>query len=137
MFKKTIAAVSFGLAVALSGPVAAAGDPSMHEIYEAANSGRLAQAQEMIGTVLKDHPDSAKAHYVAAELDAKQGLYTGAREQLATAERLAPGLPFAKADAVAALKAEIGGSGARPAERSGGFVAAPARRSSQEGPATA
>lgn len=65
----------------------AADDPSLHSIYEAANSGHLAQAQQMIGRVLADHPNSAKAHYVAAELDARQGQLAGAREQLATAEQ--------------------------------------------------
>lgn len=86
----------------------AADDPSLRDIYEAANNGHLLQAQQMIGRVLADHPGSAKAHYVAAELDARQGQVAGAREQLATAERLAPGLPFAKPDATAALRAQLG-----------------------------
>jgi hypothetical protein len=83
----------------------------MHDIYQAAESGHLDQAQTMIGQVLADHPDSAKAHYVAAEIDARQGRIAGAREQMATAERLAPGLPFAKPESVAALRAQLGTGG--------------------------
>jgi len=106
MLKQFISALA--LAVAVSGVVRAADDPTMHDVYEAANSGHLAQAQTMIGKVLADHPNSAKAHYVAAELDAKQGAIAGAREQLQTAERLEPGLPFAKPEALQALRSELG-----------------------------
>jgi hypothetical protein len=90
----------------------AADDPSLHAIYEAANSGKLAAAQDMIDTVLKDHPDSGKAHYVAAELDARQGKLAAAREQLQSAEKLAPGLPFARPESVRALRAQLGQPGA-------------------------
>lgn len=93
---------------------ASAADPTLHEIYQAAESGHIDQAQQMISTVLADHPNSAKAHYVAAELDARQGHVVGAREQLATAERLAPGLPFAKPESVSALRAQLGADSAAP-----------------------
>mgnify|MGYP003868170939 CR=1 FL=1 len=54
----------------------------------------------MIQQVLIGHPNSAKAHYVQAEIAARQGQLPRAREALATAEKLAPGLPFAKAESV-------------------------------------
>lgn len=101
-----VPAVVLGCALSFQ---AQAADPSLHEIYRAAESGHLDQAQSMIGTVLADHPNSAKAHFVAAELDARQGRIAGAQEQLATAERLAPGLPFAKPEAVSALRAQLSG----------------------------
>lgn len=44
--------------------------------------------------------DSARAHFVQAELLAHQGQLGPAREALAQAERLAPGLPFARPEAV-------------------------------------
>ncbi|GAC1620393.1 MAG: hypothetical protein NVS9B10_02080 [Nevskia sp.] len=106
MLKQLVGSVV--LAVATSGIALAADDPSMHDVYQAANSGHVAQAQAMIGKVLADHPNSAKAHYVAAELDAKQGEIAGAREQLQTAERLAPGLSFATPEAVQALRSALG-----------------------------
>jgi hypothetical protein len=61
----------------------------------------------MMQKVLQDHPNSGKAHYVEAELLAKQGHLAAAGTELNTAERLAPGLAFAKPQAVQELKARI------------------------------
>ena len=80
---------------------------SINQIYEAAQSGKLDQAQTMIQQVLILHPSSAKAHYVQAELFARQGLGSKGREALATADKLAPGLPFAKPEAVQALRTQL------------------------------
>jgi hypothetical protein len=64
----------------------------------------------MIQQVLKEHPNSAKAHFVDAELLAKAGQLANAKEELSTAERLEPGIPFAKPQAVQALKARVSGN---------------------------
>jgi len=85
----------------------AVAEPTLHEVYQAAESGNLAQAQRMMNEVLRAHPDSAKAHYVEAELLARQGQLSAAATELSAAERLDPGLPFAKPDAVGELKARI------------------------------
>ena len=82
-------------------------DPTIDQVYKAAQAGQLIQAQEMMKQVLRDHPKSGKAHFVEAELLARQGLFPKAREELALAESLAPGLPFAKPAAVQALRAEL------------------------------
>lgn len=87
-------------ALTFSGWAQAQSEPTLDQVYQAAQAGRVEQALEMMQPVLKAHPDSAKAHFVQAELLARQGLAEQARAQLAQAERLAPGLPFAKADAV-------------------------------------
>ena len=105
MFKKL--AVMLLASVALSGFAFAAEDASMHEIYQAAESGQMAQAQTMMDKVLHDHPNSAKAHFVSAELQAKQGHLSNAQTELDNAERIAPGLPFAKPQAVQQLKNKI------------------------------
>jgi hypothetical protein len=81
----------------------------MDQVYAAAKSGQLDKAQTMIQQVLIGHPNSAKAHYVQAEIAARQGQLPRAREALATAEKLAPGLPFAKAESVQALRTQLGG----------------------------
>ncbi|HZR36294.1 MAG TPA: tetratricopeptide repeat protein [Nevskia sp.] len=86
---------------------AAADDPGIHQVYEAANSGHLDQARNMMSQVLKDHPDSAKAHYVAAEIDARSGDLASARSEFQSAEKLAPGLPFAKPYAVQELRNQL------------------------------
>ena len=95
-----VAMLGFGLAMAQS-------EPTMNQVYEAAQAGRLEQAQVMIQQVLVAHPRSAKAHFVQAELAARQGQAARAREALATAEKLAPGLPFAKPEAVQALRSQL------------------------------
>jgi len=87
---------------------ALADEPSLHQVYQAAESGKLDEAQTMMHEVLKAHPNSGKAHFVEAELLAKQGQLRKAEAELATAERLAPGLPFAKPQAVQHLRGLLG-----------------------------
>lgn len=102
---------AFALAMLLVWSAAGAqNEPTMDQVYAAAKSGQLDKAQTMIQQVLIGHPNSAKAHYVQAEIAARQGHLPRAREALATAEKLAPGLPFAKAESVQALRAQLAGS---------------------------
>ncbi len=100
------AAVSF--AVTLTTPVFADSDPTVDQIYAAARGGHLDQAQQMISRVLADHPSSGHAHYVQAELYAREGKTALARSELAAAEQLKPGLPFANPRSVQELKAQLG-----------------------------
>ena len=91
----------------LSAPALAQAEPTINQIYETAQSGKLDQAQTMVQQVLVMHPNSAKAHFVQAELFSRQGLPAKAREALSTADKLAPGLPFAKPEAVQALRTQL------------------------------
>jgi hypothetical protein len=100
------AAVAF--TVAMTSPTFADTDPSVDQIYAAAQGGHLDQAQQMISQVLADHPSSARAHYVQAELYAREGKIAPARSELAAAEQLKPGLPFESARSVQELKAQLG-----------------------------
>lgn len=94
----------------LFGGTALADDlPTLHQVYQATQAGKLDDAQNMMNKVLQAHPDSAKAHFVEAEIMAKQGRTDGAAAELETAQRLAPGLPFAKPEAVQNLKSSIYG----------------------------
>src|SRR5476651_620639 len=103
------AALSIGATFAFGSPsFAQAADPTMHQIYEAAEGGHLDQAQQMITQVLADHPTSAKAHYVQAELYAKEGKTSLARAELGTAERLNPGLTSFNPRSVQELKSQLG-----------------------------
>jgi hypothetical protein len=116
-----LGAVTFG--IVMTSPAFADADPTMDQIYNAARSGHLDQAQQMITQVLADHPSSAKAHYVQAELYAREGKTSLARSELATAERLNPGLPFANPRSVQALKAQLGLVGTlRPTEMNSNVV---------------
>jgi hypothetical protein len=103
------AALSMGVTFALGSPsFAQAADPTINQIYEAAAGGHLDQAQQMITQVLADHPTSAKAHYVQAELYAKEGKTSLGRSELATAERLNPGLTSFSPRSVQELKSQLG-----------------------------
>src|ERR1700759_1960839 len=101
------AALSLGAALPLSADEAKL--PSVHEIYQAEEAGHYTQAQQMISEVLKAKPDSAKAHFVQAELYARQGQNAQARDELATAEKRDPKGEFATPRAVQELKAQVNG----------------------------
>lgn len=107
MFTRMVRMLLFICAAALAGAALAQPEPSLNQVYEAAQAGRIAQAQDMMKQVLRDHPQSAKAHYVEAELLARQKLFAQAGQELATAESLAPGLPFARPSAVRALQEQL------------------------------
>src|SRR5882724_7716207 len=97
--------------LALGQPVVAAAEPSVRDVYALAESGRVQEAQQLMQQILRDHPNSGKAHFVNAELLAKEGRLAAARAELATAERLAPGLSFATRESVRNLQARLSLSG--------------------------
>ena len=97
-----------GVLLALSAGAALAADPSSHQIFLATRAGNIAQAEQMVAQVLRDHPNSAKAHFVAAEVEARAGNFGNARSQLAQAQALAPGLTFASPRAVRDLQRALG-----------------------------
>ncbi len=74
------------MALAIGTPALAA-EPTLNQVYEAVHAGRLNQAHGMMTEVLRNHPDSAKAHYVEAEILAKEGRYGEAHGELNRAER--------------------------------------------------
>ncbi len=110
MFGKSVISLMLLALLGFAGMARAAEDPTLHQVYEAAQAGRLDEAQAMMDKVLRDHPNSGKAHFVEAELLAKRGQLTSARSELNTAERLAPGLPFAKPQAVETLRSRLASS---------------------------
>lgn len=99
----------------LASPAALAQEVSIHQVYEAAEAGKFIEAQKLMDQVLAAHPNSPKAHFIEAELLAKQGKMARAATELATAERLGPDLKFAKPEALQRLKAVI--AAARPAAK--------------------
>jgi hypothetical protein len=77
-------------------------------VYQSAQAGHLQEAETMMNQVLSAHPDSAKAHFVKAEILAKEGRIPEARVEFGNAERLQPNLLFAKPVAVDMLKRKLG-----------------------------
>ena len=106
------ALVSIVLAI---GTPAFAADATLNQVYEAVRAGHLNQAQGMMTEVLRDHPNSAKAHYVEAEILARQGRIGEAQGELNRAEQLAPGLPFVSQTSVQELRGLIASGGVRQA----------------------
>jgi uncharacterized protein len=107
MFKNTRSCLMLILAIAFAAPVLADNDPSLSQVYQEARTGHLSQAQRMMDQVLRDHPRSAKAHFVTAELYAAAGNPSMARQELNIAEALDPGLPFATPASVRALQRDL------------------------------
>jgi hypothetical protein len=103
--------VTGAMSVAPVGAVLADTDPTVHQIYEEAASGHLDHAQQMIEQVLRDYPNSAKAHYVQSELFAREGKLGPARAELDRAEQIEPGLPKENPRSVAELKDQLGRRG--------------------------
>ena len=56
------------LGAVLCGGVAMA-EPTLPEVYQVIESGQLAKADAMMKEVLQNHPNSAKAYYIASELN--------------------------------------------------------------------
>jgi hypothetical protein len=109
MFKRIRVSLLAVLALGLAATAFADSDATPHQIYEAAQSGHLAEAQQMIDQVLRDHPQNAKAHFIAAELDSRIGDLPAARQQLATAKQLDPTLGFATTQSLSALERQLTG----------------------------
>jgi uncharacterized protein len=103
----SLAAAALSFAV-FGAPAWADADPTVDQIYQAARAGHLDQAQQMMDQVLRDHPTSSKAHYVQAELYAREGNPGLARSELARAEQLDPGLSKENPRSVQELKAQLG-----------------------------
>lgn len=104
--KKLARALLLALGLCL-GMTARASDPSVDQVYQAAHSGHYGQAQSMMRQVLRDHPNSAKAHFVEAELLAGHGDLASARTELGKARSLNASLSFAKPEAVRSLESRL------------------------------
>lgn len=126
MFHRIFHRLTIVTGAMLISAAALAADPTIQQVYEQANAGHLAQAQQMMATVLRDHPNSGKAHFVEAELLARQGRLNNAQNELTSAERLEPGLPFAKPAAVQELKSLLSAGSSRAVSSSASFAPAAA-----------
>jgi hypothetical protein len=109
ILRTTLRAWVLAVAALMAGSVLGQ-EPTIDQVYREAQSGNLAEAQSMVDGVLRTHPNSAKAHFVSAELLARQGRFTQADVELRAAQRLEPGLPFTTPQAVQELERRIAGS---------------------------
>lgn len=69
--------------------------PAPKDIEAAVNAGQLTRAEDMLKEVIREKPNSAKAHYELGQLLARAGRNFEAREALEKARNLDPSLKFA------------------------------------------
>jgi len=81
-----------------------AAEPTVHDVYEVAVSGDMDKANLMMPEVISNHPDSAKAHYIFAQLLVKQEKIDLAKSELAKAEEIDPKLSDIQEESVKELK---------------------------------
>jgi hypothetical protein len=106
--KKTLLGLAFLGALLVGVPAARAADePSLQDVKNAVHQGRLADAEAMMQTVLRDHPNNAKAHFVDAEVLERLGRLGEARRELARAEQIQPGLASIPPETVVDLRSRL------------------------------
>lgn len=114
-----VCAICAAIVLFAGAALAAPNVPSIDQVYQAARSGHLAQAEAMTKEVLRAYPNSARPYYVMAQILAAEGRTGEARTYLAEAKRLKPGLPFVNSQSVANLERRINGEARVPVTRSG------------------
>lgn len=101
---RLLAPAAVAIACLFANQAGAAPLPTINQVYTAAHSGRLDEARGMVDKVLAEKPNSAKAHFVKAEICASQSDLACVRNELGTAKRLDAGLAFANPAAVGKLE---------------------------------
>jgi len=96
MFKSRLGLIKVWLAAALMSLCALAWAlPTPQDIEAAVNSGKLAQAESMLREVIKEKPNSAKAHYELGQVLARETRYAEAQIELVRAKEIDPSMKFA------------------------------------------
>jgi hypothetical protein len=112
---KFLISAALALSAAFAGNAALAAEPTVDQVYQAAQAGRYIEAQGMLDEVLKAHPTSAKAHYIQAQVYARQGMLNKAKDELASADKLDPAGKYASPASVKELRDLIAARPAVPA----------------------
>jgi len=82
-------------------------EPSLQDVNQALKNGNISHAEMLMKEVLSAHPESAKAHFKYSEILAAEGRIADAQTELTKAEKIQPGLAFAKPEAVSTLKHKL------------------------------
>jgi hypothetical protein len=85
----------------------AGGAATLREANQAARDGDFVRARSLVDEVLRRQPDNARAHFVKAQIAARENDVATARSELEAAEKLAPGLTFARERAVTNLRRKV------------------------------
>ncbi len=95
-----------GLSMVLLSSVAFA-VPTEQQVQDAVRSGNYTQAQSLMAEVVADKPNSAKAHYIYAEVLAHNGAFNKASDEAAKASELDPKITFTDPDKFRAFQQEV------------------------------
>jgi len=79
--------------------------PSLSDVEAQVQQGHYAQAESMMSEVVAAKPNSARAHYVYAEILAHGGKFAAAAGEARLARQLDPDIKFTSADKFAAFEA--------------------------------
>lgn len=102
MMKRILIAAAFAACAATAFAL-----PSVDAVRTEVAQGHDARAEEMIREVLAARPDSARAHYVHAEILAHLGRFAQAAGEAAQARRLDPALSFTQPDTFKTFEAML------------------------------
>ena len=96
-FARSVKSLKTGLIlVAITASSLAWALPTPQDIEAAVNSGKLAQAESMLREVIKEKPNSAKAHYELGQVLAREARYAEAQTELVRAKEIDPSMKFAQ-----------------------------------------
>lgn len=80
---------------------------TLREANKAARDGDMTRAHALVDQVLQHEPSNARAHFTKARIAARDNDAATARSELQAAEKLSPGLTFAREEAVANLRRRV------------------------------
>lgn len=123
------------VAVALGLSALAWALPTPQDIEAAVNSGKLAQAESMLREVIKEKPNSAKAHYELGQVLARETRYAEAQTELVRAKEIDPSMKFAQSadkynEVYNKVTQQLAAAPSRAAPQQGAQSASPAAASS-------
>jgi hypothetical protein len=104
--KRVLISILFAAFAAFS--LAAHALPTVDQVQAEVQKGNFAQAQSMMHEVVDARPKSAKAHYVYAEILARNGKFDDAAREAAQARQLDPAIKFTQPDRFRAFEQSVG-----------------------------
>ncbi len=87
---------------------------SLQEAESAVHQGHFARAEAMIQSVIAANPENARAHYLYAELLARDGKISAAADEAKAARRFDPNIRFTDPANFRFFEAMLGEKQARP-----------------------
>lgn len=113
--KKFFASALIGAALCFSA-LASAASPTEQQVQAALSRGDYADAQQMLAQVVQAHPDSARAHYLYAQVLDRNGQAADAVAQLDLAHQADPAMKFTQPSRLAAVEKRIRADAAQAAQ---------------------